>query len=50
MSVFLLIYFWLCWVFTAAGLFSSCSEQALLDGCGALASHCVTSLVAEHGL
>ena len=32
-----LIYFWLWWVFVAAGLFSSCGEEAY-------------SLVAVHGL
>ena len=34
-------FLWLCWVFVAACFFFSC---------GARASHCVASLVAEHGL
>ena len=29
------IYFWLCWVFTAAWFFSSCSERGLLSSGGA---------------
>ena len=32
------------------GLSSSCGERRLLSGCGARASHCSASLVAEHGL
>ena len=32
------------------GLGSSCSEPGLLSSCGTQASHCVASLVAEHGL
>ena len=38
---YLLIYFWLYWVFTAAGAFSSCGEQGLHSSCGTWASHCL---------
>ena len=31
--------FWLCWVFAAAGLYSSCGERGLLSSCAAWASH-----------
>ena len=35
------MYFGRCWVFVAVHrAFSSCSEQGLLSGCGARASHC----------
>ena len=38
---FIYIFFWLCWViFALCRLFSSCSKQGLLSGCGARASHC----------
>ena len=38
---FFFICLWLCWVFVAVcWLFSNCSEQGLLFGCGAWASHC----------
>ena len=44
--------FWLCWVFVAVGLFSSCSEQVgghpLVAVLGLLTA--VASLVAKHGL
>ena len=44
------IYFWLCWVFTAARGLSTCGERGLLF----VAVHglliAVASLVAEHGL
>ena len=36
----LLFYFWLCWVFTAAGLFSNCRERGLQSSCCEQASHC----------
>ena len=36
----LLIYFWLCWIFITAGLFSSCGKQGLLFSCGTQDSHC----------
>ena len=32
------------------GLFSSCDEWGLLFNCSVLASYCVPSLIAEHGL
>ena len=28
-----IIYFWLCWVFTAAQALTSCGEQGLLSSC-----------------
>lgn len=36
----LFVYFWLCQVSAAVRAFSSCGEEGLLSGCGALASHC----------
>ena len=43
--------FWLHWVFVGCTwTFSSRGEQWLLSSCGSWASHCVASLVAEHGL
>ena len=36
-----LLSFWLCWVFVAVRLFSSCDEQGLFSGCGVWASHVV---------
>ena len=33
------IYFWLCWVFVAAGAFSCCSERGTALPCSAWASH-----------
>ena len=48
--IYLLIYFWLCWVFVSARVFSSCGEQRLL----LVAVHrlliAVASLVVEYGL
>ena len=38
--IILFIYFWLCWVFIALNVFSSCGEQELLSSCSAWASHC----------
>ena len=35
-----LFYFWLCWVFIAAQVFSSCGEWGLLSSCSAPTSHC----------
>lgn len=35
----LIIYLWLCWVFTAVWAFSSCREWGQLSNCGAQASH-----------
>ena len=35
-----LVYFWLCWVFVAAQLFSSFGEQGLRPSCDVQASHC----------
>ena len=32
--------FWLCWVFFASWLFSSCGESGLLSSCSVWASHC----------
>ena len=32
--------FWLCWVFIASWLFSSCVEWGLLSSCGVWVSHC----------
>ena len=49
-KISLFFYCWLCWVFTAARAFSSCSEWALLSGCGAQPSHCGGFSVAEHRL
>ena len=40
--IYLLLYFGLCWVFTALlGLFFSCNKQGLLSSCDVRASHCV---------
>ena len=36
----LFIYFWPCWVFTAAQAFSSCGEKGLLSSCSVRTSHC----------
>ena len=33
-----------------AGFSSSCGKQGLLSSCGVRASHCVASLVEEHGM
>ena len=48
--VFFCFLFWLCQVFVAARVFSSCGEQGLLFlvVCGLLIA--VASLVVEHGL
>ena len=61
--IILFVYFWLCWVFTALQVFSSCGEQELLSSCSGRASHCGgfsccraqvlgarASAVAAHGL
>ena len=48
--IFLFIYFWLRWVFVAAGTFSSCSEWGLLFLAVRVLLPAVASLVAEHGL
>ena len=34
------IYFWLCWVFTAAQPFPGCGEQSLFSSYGGQVSHC----------
>ena len=39
-NIYLFIYFWLCWVFAATHVFSSCSKQGLLSRCGARVSPC----------
>ena len=47
-NVIIGFYFWLCWVFIACELFSSCGKQGLL--CYSVqASHCEGSLVSERG-
>ena len=38
-KLFIYIYFWLCWVFVAAWLLSSCGEWGLLPSGSVLASH-----------
>ena len=44
-----IVYFWLCWVFVAAQVFSSCGERGLLCSCGSRLLIAVASLV-EHRL
>ena len=46
---FFFIYFWLCWVFVAAWLFSACREWGLLS-CSVQVLVAVASIVAEHRL
>lgn len=46
----LFIDLWLCRVFIAAQAFSIVAASGDYSGCGAQASHCVASLVSEHGL
>ena len=48
--IYLCIYFWLHWVFTAVRAFSSCSKRGLLFVVVRRLLIAVTSLVAEHGL
>ena len=36
----LIFYFWLCWVFIATWVFSSCGVQGLLSSCSTWAPHC----------
>ena len=47
---FIIIYFWLCWVFTAVSAFSSCGECGLLSRVVPWLLTAVASLVAAHGL
>ena len=47
LSLFFLICFWLCWVFTAVWAFSSSRGWGLLSGCGAGLLTVVASLIAE---
>ena len=44
-----IVYFWLCWVFVAAQVFSSCGKRGLLSSCGSRLLIAVASLV-EHRL
>ena len=39
-NLYLCIYFGLCWIFVAGGLFSSCGERGLLSSCSVQALHC----------
>ena len=48
--VIFISYFWLCWVFVAASVFSSYGEQRLLSSSVLWLLIVVASLVAEHGL
>ena len=38
--VYLLFYFWLCWVPLAVQAFSGCGNRGLLSSCSVGASHC----------
>ena len=40
---------WLCWVFVAVGLFSSCAELGRPSSCGAWASQCGTPALGHAG-
>ena len=48
--LFLLIYFWLCWVLLCAWIFSNCGEQGLLLIVVHRLLIAVSSLVAKHRL
>ena len=38
--MYLLIYFWLCWIWLLHGLFSRCRQRGLLSSFCVQASHC----------
>lgn len=46
----LLVYFWLCWVFTAVLSLSLAAERGCSLPCGAGTSHCVVSLCGARAL